>query len=573
MTRAPSSPVAATRFSRRNVMRAAGVGTAAAGVGAAVAAVSTATAPAARDADGIAGFDLTDLAFDVVDQLRPRDLIGDRFVTLHDRFGAGATAYDVLAPDGRKGTVDRNRGHLEVSGGPHFTLLKSTTGQEAPFAAVVVSVVEFSGDATEDRVYAGLVRGRNSWVLAWYDHADGTVGIDASVDGTVQPLLDAPVEVGELAAPCQIAFALTSTSVVAFVNEGNEGNDESAFRPVAKADLADVVDLRRPEALEVYRNGFGVRSGSGRTELAEVRAGYFGQLGLRDPHLVTHASGKPYIRNNKAYLTFTQAGLGFFETAHWGVWTVDLDTYELTQVANLFFTREGLGVVLGDHAGHIVRDDANDRWIVANSTWGDFAFEGVEINYTTLPTSTDVLHGVHVLRTRRLPLPLGQLTSLHVGQWDPHLVRIGRRWYVGFVNARKFFTFFPALARSPRGADFTELDLVGADYDKVETEGPVMQKLGDRWFLMASNGDNSPAGIQGEYPVYDLRMEQIGTLDAPHPTNIPWPMVFPVPTGNGEVRWVLLTFQGTQFVEELLGYGTHGDIVVMEGHSRTRNPF
>ena len=561
MTQTPSSPVTATQLSRRNLMRAAGVGTT-------VAAVSTGLGTSAHAAGGVPGLDPTDIAFDIVEQFRPRDLIGDRFVTLHDRFGVDAQGYAVLAPDGRKGTAVRNRGHLEVSGAPHFTLFKSETGQVAPFASVVVSIAEFSGDADEDRVYAGLVRNRGNWVMAWYDKATGTAGIDVSVDGTVQTLGSA--DAGDLTAPCQIAFSLTSTTVVAFVNEGN---DASAFVPIVQERLDDIVDLRRPGALAAYRNGFGASSRSGTTELAWVKAGYFGQLGLRDPHLITYADGRPYIKNNKAYFTFTQAGLAFFETAHWGVWTVDLDTYELTQTANLFFMREGLGVIVGDHAGHIVRDERNDRWIIANSTWGDFTFEGVEINYTTVPSSTDVLHGVHVMRTRRLRLPLDELQSEHVGQWDPHIVRIGSRWYVGFVNAREFFNFFPALARSPRGADFTELDLVGADYAKTETEGPVLQKFGDRWFLMASNGDNSPAEVVGQYPVYDLGMDQIGTLDAPHPTNIPWPMVFPVRTGDGRVRWVLLTFQGTQFYESLLGYGTHGDIVVMEGNRRTANPF
>ena len=562
MTKTPLSSVAATHLSRRNLVAAAGVGTA-------VAAVSAGLGTSTRGAGGTAGLDPTDIAFDVVDQFRPRDLVGDRFVTLHDRFRAVAPAYDVFAPVGRReGTAERRRGRLEVGGAPHFTLFKSRTGQVAPFASVVVSIAEFSRDATRDRVYAGLVRNRGTWVMAWYDKATRRAGIDVSVDGAIQTLGSA--DAGNLGAPCQIAFSLTGTTVVAFVNQGN---DDAAFVPVVQERLDDVVDLRRPEALAAYRNGFGVSTRSGTTTLAAVEAGYFGELGLRDPHLITHADGRPYIRDNKAYFTFTQAGLAFFETAHWGVWTVDLDTYELTQTANLFFMREGLGVVLGDHAGHIVRDERNDRWIIANSTWGDFDFEGVEINYTTVPSSTDVLHGVHVMRTRRLRLPLDELRSAHVGQWDPHIVRIGGRWYVGFVNAREFFDFFPGLARSPRGADFTDLELVGADYSKVETEGPVLQKFGDRWFLMASNGDNSPPAIKGQFPVYDLGMDQIGTLDAPHPTNIPWPMVFPVPTGDGRVRWVMVTFQGTQFNESLLGYGTHGDVVVMEGDRWTADPF
>ena len=592
------SPVAG-RLSRRRLLTAAGIG---AGVTAVTAtALSTGGTGGTSGTGGtgdvgangeptprageVPGLDPTDIDFAEVKRFRQRDLVGAGFVTLEETFDHPAADYDVLAPDGRQGTVVRRQGRLGLGGAPHFTLLRSDTGQVAPYAAVVLSIAAFSGDPTQDMVLAGLVRDRDSYVAAWFDRATGTAGIDVCVDGEVRTLGTA--DVGTLTAPCRVAFALTSTTVVAFVDEGGEGgaggaggdgggDDDSGFRPVLQErldDLVDLVDLRRPAELAAYRNGFGARSGSGVTELAGVRAGYFGQLGLRDPHLVTHADGRPYIRDNQAYVTFTQAGLAFFETAHWGVWTVDLDSYELAQVANLFFRREGLGMVLGDHAGHLVRDDRNHRWIVATSTWGSFTYERVEVTWTTVPTDVDVLHGVHVLDTERLPLPLAELTDAHVGQWDPHIVRIGDRWYVAFVNAREFFSFFPALSRSPRGADLTELRLVGADYSKVETEGTVMQKLGSRWFLMASNGDRSPARSRGQYPVYDLGMAQVGTLDAPHPTNIPWPMAFPVPTADGRARWVLLTFDGTPLDEDLLGYGTHGDVIVMEGRRRTDDPF
>ena len=74
-------------------------------------------------------------------------------------------------------------------------------------------------------------------------------------------------------------------------------------------------------------------------------------------NLVTYADGTPLIRAGKAYLTMTGAGLGFLQTAHWGVWELDLaDPTELRQVSHLFFKRDG--VVLDDHAGHVVLDDA-----------------------------------------------------------------------------------------------------------------------------------------------------------------------------------------------------------------------
>ncbi|WP_182524793.1 hypothetical protein [Nocardioides dongkuii] len=551
-TASPAAPpTLQPSLDRRRLLAAAGLG-------------GLATAAASGEAYAAPGLDPMDLSFDIVDTQRPRDLVADRFVELRDRFGGRGPRYTVLSPSDQPGRVRRRDGRLEIGGrDPHFTLLRSTTGQRAPYASVVVQVASMSGDDERDRVYAGLVADAGDHVLAWYDAATGRAGIDVSVDGVVTELGSA--EAPALTGGFRMAFSLTSSTVVVFV-EGGEG-----LQPLVQARLDDHVDLRRPALLARYRNGFGAESGSGRTELAAVEAGYFGELGLRDPHLVTRADGTPYLRDGKAYLTFTQAGLAFFETAHWGVWTLDLRTFELEQVANLFFRREGLDAVLGDHAGHLVLDERNDRWIVTNSTWGDFSFEGVEINYTTVSTRRDLLSGVHVLRTRRLPLPLADLPSEAVGQWDPHVVRIRGRWYVAFVNARAFFNFYPALARSARGADFDDgLRLVGADADKVETEGTVMQKFGDSWYVLASNGDASPEEIRGQYPVYDLQMDQVGVLDAPHPTNIPWPMVIPVPTRNGRTRWLIVTFNGTQFEEPLLGYGTHGDVVVMEADRTTR---
>lgn len=559
-----STPVPDRALGRRTLLGAAGLG----GLAAAAVPHAADAGPAgpAGPASRVSPFDLD---FEVVDRQRPLSLLAHRFTTLRDSFTGGlGDRYAVLAPRGTGGAgttaqVRSGGGELRIGGeAGGSALLRSTTRQDAPYAAVLVDVAAFSGDADRDRVLAGLAKGAGDHLLAWYDRATGTIGIDLTLGGTTETLGTAEAD---LAAPFELGFALTSTTVVAFTDTG------SGPEPLVKAtlnDRLDRLDLREPAALREWRNAFGAESGSGTMVLDRVRAGYFGQLGLRDPHLVTRADGTPYIQGGKAYFTFTQAGLGFFETAHWGVWTLDLATYRLEQVGNLFFQRDGLDRVLGDHAGHLVRDDANRRWIVTNSTWGDFANDSVEVNWTSLRSSVDVLHGVHLLRTRRLRLPTADLPSAAVGQWDPHVVRIQGRWYVAFVNARRFFDFYPALARSRRGGDLTDLELVGADAEKVETEGTVLQRFGGRWYLLASNGDASPEAIRGQYPVYDLTMEQVGTLDAPHPTNIPWPMVVPV-AEKGRTRWLLVTFNGTQYVEPLLGYGTHGDVVVMEAQ-RTR---
>ncbi len=38
----------------------------------------------------------------------------------------------------------------------------------------------------------------------------------------------------------------------------------------------------------------------------------------------------------------------------------------------------------------------------------------------------------------------------------------------------------------------------------------------------------------------------------------------PIPLSTGNTKYIMITFNGTQYYESLLGYGTHGDFIVME---------
>ena len=91
---------------------------------------------------------------------------------------------------------------------------------------------------------------------------------------------------------------------------------------------------------------------------------------MRDNHVVTYADGIPYIKNNKLYFSLTNAGLDFFSTAHWAVYMLDLSNYTspnaLEEVGKLFFKRDGK--LMGDHAGHIVYDDAAGNFLIGVST-------------------------------------------------------------------------------------------------------------------------------------------------------------------------------------------------------------
>ncbi|MFS3127202.1 hypothetical protein ACLM5J_02245 [Nocardioides sp. Bht2] len=282
---------------------------------------------------------------------------------------------------------------------------------------------------------------------------------------------------------------------------------------------------------------------------APIRAeGRFGQLGLRDLHLVTYADGSPFTHDGELFVTATHAGPGFFGTAHCGVWAFDPRSYRLSHRATLWFERDG--EVRGDHAVHLIRTDG--RWLVATSTWGDFDHDDVGI---ALGTSTaDLLAGEHVVTTTALDLN----DAVHgVGVWDPHLTLIDGHWHLALVVASEFFVFGPSLLRAGTPNALAGWELLGTATARTATEGTQILRLGGDWRVLASDGPDSPGALRHRFPVFDLKMREIGTVDAPYPSNLPWPTLVELDEG-----WLMLTFDGTPTAGRVAGYGTHGDFLV-----------
>ena len=541
-------------FTRRDLLKGAG----AAGLGATLGYGLLAD----RALGQTAALDPRDLTFEVLAQYRPFRVVSQAGTELDETFDEpGLQGYRLLrpAPEGRRGRATVSGGSLSVTDEEAFSSLFVTrSAPVAPYAAVEVEVASLSGaPGNQDTVSAGLVRDEENWVLASFNAATSTVAVEVSVDGRVSTLNEATVE--DVAAPMRFAFVLNENLVTALVNTGAEGDDQfGGWRPLLRSNVAAEIDLRDPEVLPRHAFAFGVRATSGTITLDGVRAGYWGEAGVRDPHVVTFADGTPYIVDDKLYLTLTNAGLGFFQAAHWGVYTLDLNDLEspdaLQEVGKIFFQRRGR--LVGDHAGHLVYDDRIDGFRVLASTWGTFTGNGVRITSSTFRGS---LSEVRVIREPELL----QLPTRY-SRWDPHLTRINGRWHVAFVESptQTPFRFYPALAR---GTTLENLRLVGRDTSRTETEGMVIQRFGGRWYVLCSSSEREGTSESGEYRIYDLRMRFVGFLNAPHPTNIPHPMVQPVPiVEDGRTRYLLVTFNGTQFYEPVLGYGTHGDFFVMQ---------
>lgn len=455
---------------------------------------------------------LLDLGFRVQHQYRPLDLVSPGFATL-----------DQPSPLVLSGAVIVN------------------TPLVAPSGAIELTVDAAGGADT----VVGLFRERNEWIAAVFSPRRGEVRVEVRTGGNTQVVATARVD---LPKRFKAAFAVCENQATALADTGH------GWEPLVtnRDQVAGLVDLRDPATLASFRLACRSGTSGGDVRVSDVKAGPFGMVGLRDPHVVQHPDGRPYVRGGKVYLTFTCAGLGFFQQAHWGVFTLDLhDPRELHQVAHLYTARDGL--LLGDHAGQIIVDDANSRFIVLNTSWGDFDGAGVHVRHAV--TSDDVLSGVHLLKTEQLDLPT------RVSSWDPGASLIDGRWHVSFVESpsQDPFVFHPALAAGRTGAAYDAgLRMVGSDTSLHQCEGPILQRVGDTWYLLASDGDART------YRVYDLTMRRLGNLRAPYGSNIPHPQLVPRPGGG----FLMVTFDGTQYGEDVLGYGTHGDVVILSSHPR-----
>lgn len=354
---------------------------------------------------------------------------------------------------------------------------------------------------------------------------------------------------GQAEAPVTaLGLTLTGTHVTAF------GREHERWRARARFDLVDRVDTRDAAYLAALE-------GEAEGDCDAVTAGAFGQLGLRDLRFVSNADGSPVREGRRFLLTATHAGPGFFDAAHTGVWTLDPDELSLTHRADLFFRRHDRPGVYGDNATHLIRDGTT--WLVATSTWGDFARSRrtATVGVTLAESTDDLLTGRHVLATRPLPLPTDGFRS--VGTWDPHLVRRDGRWLVGYVSARRFFRFHPVLAE---GDSLDRLRLTAAATDRRATEGTTLLRLDDRWVVLASDGRDGQRGQRERFPVFDLALREIGALVAPYPTNLPWPTVTREGDDDGD-EWLMVAFNGRAEGGRLVGYGSHGDVVLMRART------
>ena len=226
-------------------------------------------------------------------------------------------------------------GTLAPGGGE---LVRDAHGPPAPFAAVEARLPVARGT-----IALGLATEDGEHVVVRWSAETSRVTLELRTGGRSRTLRRRKAR---LSGGDRLAFALCENQVTALVDSGG------GWQPLLteRDKVAALIDLRPEATLARFRYAWETTG----VTASDVRAGLFGMTGLRDPHLVQHADGSPYERDGRQFLTWTCAGLGFFQQAHWTAWSFDpASPRDLRLESQLFSRRDGL--VLGDHAGQLVR--------------------------------------------------------------------------------------------------------------------------------------------------------------------------------------------------------------------------
>jgi hypothetical protein len=137
-------------------------------------------------------------------------------------------------------------------------------------------------------------------------------------------------------------------------------------------DLGAQYDFRIPSVID----GFKAYAAVTLTPGAEVTVGrfrnyYTGGDGQADPRPLHYRDGTIMTEGNKIWLEMTTRGYQPIPASYQGIYSFDLETYELQLVSVVLFDKgDANGTLWGFHASDFVYDEVTDTWIVVTSSHG-----------------------------------------------------------------------------------------------------------------------------------------------------------------------------------------------------------
>ena len=277
--------------------------------------------------------------------------------------------------------------------------------------------------------------------------------------------------------------------------------------------------------------------------------------GQADPQIIQNKDGSPLIRDGHLWVAFTTRGFEKIPDSYQGVYSIDLDSYELRLEGALFFG-DGDGLIHGYHATKVVWDGDAGKFLVMTVTHGG--------NHTIAwaETSADLLHGMHYLECKELDIPHNYTrggaaegrASSRFGTEDPDFFydAKARKWRLAYcaldepnTGSRKLYRTFLCESKTWNG---TYRQIARSAQDN--NTGIRITSVGGHRYVLSGGPDTT-------FYIYDYpTLEDRGTFNQLYANGgfRGWPTIVPIRYGNYE-RYLWITFD-RGWITGRYSYGT-----------------
>lgn len=301
-----------------------------------------------------------------------------------------------------------------------------------PYFGVSVAMTFGGGATTNDWIGVGLVKDTtNNFLFGYVDNKANTWYISGKIAGTSYST--SPLSL-PAAGYTRVGFSMSGSTLGVWGYNGTDWvlmQTKDMFTSGANLQTTNWTGW---EYAVTSNNDAG-----NPTKFADLKAGPFGGMGLRDINFITNEDTSPYIVDGKLFFTATIASGATTNTdthnisaASFGVYTFDPTTQQVVQVGNIFVKRTGHAGspgVYGDSAGTIIFDRVHNNWIVMVSTWGDYEESGAAPTIAYQVYDSNPLYGT---------LIMANITSVGMGGYDPSIYWDGTNfnllWIVNTTN-------------------------------------------------------------------------------------------------------------------------------------------
>lgn len=250
--------------------------------------------------------------------------------------------------------------------------------------------------------------------------------------------------------------------------------------------------------------------------------------GQADPQIVQTTDGKPLIRDGRLYICFTTRGFERIFDSYQGMYSIDLDSYELRLEGALFFGK-GDGIMYGFHATKVVYNPDTKEYYIMTTTHEDthtLAF---------CSTQADILHGMHFLECTELDFPHNYTRYHAYNTEDPDFFydSEAKKWRLAYC-ALKDKSYVTYLCESDSwNGPYTQI----AESAQNNNTGIRITTVGGKRYVLSGGTDTT-------FYIYDYpSLKYLGTFQQQYANGgfRGWPTIIPIPYGNYE-RYLWITF-------------------------------